>query len=50
MCLELSSESDCSKHEIQSSAADVVQMICDTKARNNLYLNPNMSHEGVQTF
>jgi hypothetical protein len=48
MCLELSSESDCSKHEIQNSAADVVQMICDTKARHNLYFNLNLSHEGVQ--
>lgn len=48
MCLVLSSESDCSKHEIANSAADVVQLICDTKVRNNLYFNPNLSHEGVQ--
>lgn len=48
MCLELSSERDFSKHEIQNSAADVVQMICNTKACHSLYFNPNLSHEGVQ--
>jgi hypothetical protein len=48
MCLVLSSEKDCSKLEIKNSAADVVQLIWDTKASNNLYFNPNLSHEGVQ--
>jgi len=53
MCLVSSSESDCSesdcsKLEIKNSAADVVQLIWDTKARNNLHFNPNVSHEGVQ--
>ena len=48
MCLVLSSERDCSTLEVKNSAADVAQLIWDTKARNNLYFNPNLSHEGVQ--
>jgi hypothetical protein len=48
MCLELSCERVRTKHEIQNSAADVVQMIYDTKARHSLFFNPNFSHEGVQ--
>jgi len=48
MCLVSSSEKYCSKLEITNSAADVVQLIWDTKAHNNLHFNPNVSHEGVQ--
>lgn len=48
MCLVLSSERDCSELEIKNSAADVVQLIWNTKAHNNLYFNPNLSSEGVQ--
>ena len=48
MYLVLSSERDCSELEIKNSAAEVVQLIWDTKARNNLYFNPNLSCEGVQ--
>jgi len=48
MCLVLSSERDCSTLEVKNSAADVAQLIWDTKARNNLYFNPNLSHEGVR--
>jgi len=48
MCLVLSSETDCSKLDIKNSAADVVQLIWDTKTRNNLHFNPNLSSEGVQ--
>lgn len=48
MCLVINSENDCSKFEVKNSATDVVQLIWDTKTRNNLCFNPNLSHEGVQ--
>jgi hypothetical protein len=48
MCLDISSGSDCFRHEIQNSAVDVVKWICDTKTHDNLYFKPNLSHEGVK--
>jgi hypothetical protein len=48
MQLVLSSEMGCSKCEVKNSAANVVQLICDTKTQHNLYFNPNLSCEGVQ--
>jgi hypothetical protein len=47
MSLELSSESEYSKLEIQNNAADV-KLICDIEARYNLYLISSKSHEDVQ--
>jgi hypothetical protein len=47
MSLELSSEIECSKLEIQKNAADV-HLICDIEARYNLYFNSSKSHEDVQ--
>jgi len=45
MCLELSSESDCSKLEIQNNAADV-QLICDIKALT-IYISIHPRHMKV---
>jgi hypothetical protein len=48
MRLVINSEMDSHRLEVKNSAANVVQLIWDTKTQHNLYFNPNLSHEGVQ--
>jgi hypothetical protein len=48
MQLVLNSEMGCYQTEVKSSAANVVQVICNTKTQHNLYFSPNLSHGGVK--